>query len=273
MCTCAQTLEADVSGTSIRWSYDAVGGVLTLSGLDAVANYRRVLASVRYRNPGSLVPIPGRTPVVNVLTFSPGTRTLTVTLRDGAGGTAVAEATVTCVATARVGTPGRDPALPAAQDCSGNGTIVLDALTVWRCACGAIQHMRRALIALLRCDQGNEFCNCVLGFEGDLCEIPPCLGNGIFSAARASAGYDACTCFAVRQRCGCLRMLAHQRADARGSRCSRTRAQTAAWRAAATARRCRAAPAGATPAAAASTAASHAPAAARTASAPPPPRW
>jgi hypothetical protein len=126
----AQTLEADVSGTSIRWSYDAAGGVLTLSGLDAVANYRRVLASVRYRNPGSLVPIPGRTPVVNVLTFSPGTRTLTVTLSDGAGGTAVAEATVTCVATPRVGTPGRDPALPAAQDCSGNGTIVLDALTV-----------------------------------------------------------------------------------------------------------------------------------------------
>ncbi len=49
----------------------------------------------------------------------------------------------------------------------------------------------------------------MLGFEGDLCEIPPCLGNGVFSAARAIAGYDACTCFAVRQRCACLRARHH----------------------------------------------------------------
>jgi hypothetical protein len=126
----AQTLKANVSGTSITAAFNEITGVLELSGLDAVANYRRALASVRYRNPGALAPLPGRTPAVSVLTFTPGVRTLLVEVRDGAGGVARDNSTVECVATPRVVVPGRDPAAPPPPDCSGNGTLTLDPDTV-----------------------------------------------------------------------------------------------------------------------------------------------
>jgi hypothetical protein len=202
---CTQTLECNVSGTSITASFDTAAGVLSLSGLDATANYRRALASVRYRNPGALVPLPGRTPVINVLTFAPGVRMLLVVVRDGAGGTATDNSTVECIATPRVVVPGRDPSAPAPPDCNGNGTLTLDPDTVRAarvCARGCCARVARcadvrALAPHAR-SQGEASCECNLGYEGDQCEIPPCLGHGVFNAAKAQAGLQACTCFAVR---------------------------------------------------------------------------
>ena len=46
----AEVLSADTSDTVIQGSYDANVGMLTLAGSDSVANYQRVLRSVRYDN-------------------------------------------------------------------------------------------------------------------------------------------------------------------------------------------------------------------------------
>ena len=43
-------LTADSSGTSININFNSTSGVLTLSGIDSVANYQQVLRSVRFRN-------------------------------------------------------------------------------------------------------------------------------------------------------------------------------------------------------------------------------
>jgi hypothetical protein len=117
-----QTLEADVSGTSITATFNNVTGVLVIDGLDTIGHYRTVLASVRYRNAGFVT--------ATSFTFTSGVRTIMVQLRDGAGGVAVANATVTCVPEPRIGVVGRDPSLPAAPDCSGIGRLVIDPLTV-----------------------------------------------------------------------------------------------------------------------------------------------
>ena len=116
-----QQLQATVSGTSITATFNSTTGVLALDGLDSLEHYRTVLASVRYRNAGQLIP---------KFAFSGGVRTVVVQVRDGAGGVAVANATVTCVQEPRIGVSGRDPSLPAPADCSGNGKLVIDPLTV-----------------------------------------------------------------------------------------------------------------------------------------------
>ena len=46
----AESLAADVTGTSINATYDVGTGVLTLSGTDTVANYEQVLRTVTYNN-------------------------------------------------------------------------------------------------------------------------------------------------------------------------------------------------------------------------------
>lgn len=120
----SQLLQADVSGTSITATFNNVTGVLSIDGLDTISHYRSVLASVRYRNAGQLTP---------TFAFTGGVRTIMVQVRDGAGGVAVANATVTCVPEPRVGVRGRDPSLPAPPDCSGVGKLVIEPLTVrWR---------------------------------------------------------------------------------------------------------------------------------------------
>ena len=122
-----QQLQATVSGTSINATFINVNnatGVLMLEGLDSLEHYRTVLASVRYRNAGQLTP---------KFAFTGGVRTIVVQVRDGGvGGIAVANATVTCVEEQRIYVVGRDPAHPAPADCSGNGKLVIDPLTV-RC--------------------------------------------------------------------------------------------------------------------------------------------
>ena len=115
-----QQLQADVSGTSITAMFNSSSGVLTLEGLDSIEHYRRVLASVRYRNTGVLTP---------KFVFTGGVRTIVVKVRDGAGGAAVANATVTCVPEPRVGVTGRDPSFLAPAECSGNGKLRIKEIT------------------------------------------------------------------------------------------------------------------------------------------------
>ncbi len=43
-----ETLEADATGTNIQASYDAGSGTLRLSGVDTIANYEKVLRTVKY---------------------------------------------------------------------------------------------------------------------------------------------------------------------------------------------------------------------------------
>jgi hypothetical protein len=135
-----QTLEYDITGTSINAVFDSVAGVLTLSGLDTLESYRRVLASVRYRNGGIMLSLPGRTPPASVLNFTAGVRTLVVVVNDGAGGIVTASSTVECVPEARTGVAGRDPGLVPPQDCNGHGQLTLQPYTVRRaraCRSGA----------------------------------------------------------------------------------------------------------------------------------------
>ncbi|MBY0528057.1 MAG: glycoside hydrolase [Gemmataceae bacterium] len=46
----AESLDANVAGTGITKSYDAVSGILTLTGTDTLANYQMVLRTVAYHN-------------------------------------------------------------------------------------------------------------------------------------------------------------------------------------------------------------------------------
>ena len=46
----AEVLDANVGGTSIAKSYDSGTGILTLSGVDSIANYQQVLRTVTYNN-------------------------------------------------------------------------------------------------------------------------------------------------------------------------------------------------------------------------------
>ncbi len=46
----SETLEVDTTGTSIVANFDGARGVLTLSGVDSLAHYRQVLATLRYQN-------------------------------------------------------------------------------------------------------------------------------------------------------------------------------------------------------------------------------
>lgn len=131
-----------MSGTSINATFNNITGVLLLEGLDSLEHYRTVLASVRYRNAGQLTPR---------FAFTGGVRTLVVQVRDGAGGVAVANATVTCVPEPRIGVVGRDPSLPAPADCSGNGKLGIDPLTVrWQRT-----HARASSALTISCTQGR----------------------------------------------------------------------------------------------------------------------
>jgi len=117
-----QSLQADVSGTSINSTYNSSTGILSLKNFDNIKNYRSVLASVRYRNAGQLAPS---------LVFTRGVRTIVVNVSDSAGGFAVANASVTCEPEQRIYVVGRDPASLAPADCNnGNGTLVIAQLTV-----------------------------------------------------------------------------------------------------------------------------------------------
>ncbi len=133
--------------------------MLTLEGLDSVAHYARVLASVRYRNAGARA-------ADGSLQFSSGLRRINVTVFDGDGGSVTVAANVTCVAEPRTGVPGFDPNLPAPPPCSGAGTQSFDPLT------------------------GVASCTCSAGYEGDQCEIPPCLAHGVYNPLS-----DSCACF------------------------------------------------------------------------------
>ena len=132
-----------MSGTSINATFNSTTGVLLLEGLDSLEHYRTVLASVRYRNAGQLTPN---------FAFTAGVRTIMVQVRDGAGGVAVANATVTCLTEQRIYVVGRDPAYPAPEDCSGNGELVIDSLTV---RCRRMQVCAFSALTI-RCTQGRH---------------------------------------------------------------------------------------------------------------------
>ncbi len=78
-------LAADTTGTNIVASYDSGSGVLTLSGLDTVANYQQVLRTVTYNNTSDA---PNTT-----------TRTITVQADDGLLPSNVATSSISIVAT------------------------------------------------------------------------------------------------------------------------------------------------------------------------------
>ena len=153
-----QTLEVDTTGTSVSGTYQ--NGVLTLLGFDSYPNYAAVLASVRYRNPGT------RSLVDGSLQFTSGQRLVNITVYDGSGGNATAFAIIKCVSQNRTGTPGLDANLPAPVVCSGAGTQSFDPIT------------------------GEASCTCNPGNEGDNCEIPPCLLHGAYNYLSGT-----CSCY------------------------------------------------------------------------------
>lgn len=78
----AEVLAVDVTGTSITAAW--AGSTLTLSGVASLADYQQVLRTLTYNSSS-------QDPTV-------AARTVTVTVDDGAGGTAAAESTITLVA-------------------------------------------------------------------------------------------------------------------------------------------------------------------------------
>ncbi|MDP7014793.1 MAG: hypothetical protein QGG36_03240 [Pirellulaceae bacterium] len=81
----AETLDANVGGTSISKSYDSGTGVLTLSGSDTVANYQTVLRTVTYDNSSE--------------TPNTSDRTLQVVANDGSQDSAEVTTTISVVST------------------------------------------------------------------------------------------------------------------------------------------------------------------------------
>ena len=165
----AETLEADVAGTSVRAAFAA--GTLLLEGLDSVAQYARVLASVRYRNPGS------RDRVTGALVFTPGLRNVTFTVFDDGGASASVTSNVTCVAQPRTGVAGYDPNVAAPPPCGGHGAQSFDNQT------------------------GVAACACDSGYEGDQCEIPPCLAHGAYDPLQ-----QTCACYQPYSGANCSTM-------------------------------------------------------------------
>ena len=80
----AESLSANVSGTSITASYDSSTGTLTLSGTDTLANYQQVLRTISYTNSSD-----------NPDTSS---RLITVAASDGTGQSSVATTTISVTA-------------------------------------------------------------------------------------------------------------------------------------------------------------------------------
>ena len=69
----AELLSADISGvTNIKQSYNPVTGVMSLTGVDSIANYQRVLRTVTYDN---ILPEPDTTARVAEFTLTDGTST------------------------------------------------------------------------------------------------------------------------------------------------------------------------------------------------------
>ena len=150
-----ESLTADAAGTSINVTH--ANGTIHLSGQDVISNYVRVLSSVRYMNKGVIIDArPGSNPArfakSTKLQFTPGVRNISVEIVDDRGARAVAFALVEVLQTNRTGPPGVDPTIESIEFCSGQGY--------------------RLVV------EGEASCICEDGYEGDECEIVPCLGQG-----------------------------------------------------------------------------------------------
>ena len=75
-----EVLFADTSGTAITAAYDAVTGILSLTGVDSVANYEQVLRTITYVNNAALPSV--------------GARTIEVVANDGSDDSVTATTTV-----------------------------------------------------------------------------------------------------------------------------------------------------------------------------------
>ena len=107
----AEVLAADTSGTAIVASYDGATGILTLSGVDSVANYQQVLRTVTYHNVSEVT--------------DDTTRVITFVASDGSNSSAVATTTLTIDAT------NDQPfsTVPGAQSTAIDTDIVFDSAT------------------------------------------------------------------------------------------------------------------------------------------------
>jgi len=105
------TLDADVSATSIAKDYNAGAGVLTLSGADSVANYQAVLRTVTY--------------VSSSEDPTDTARTIEFVANDGASDSAAATATVTVNVTNDNPVPAANDALTVNEGATGTITNAL----------------------------------------------------------------------------------------------------------------------------------------------------
>jgi cyclophilin family peptidyl-prolyl cis-trans isomerase len=92
----SERILVDTTGTSITSAYNAGTGILSLSGSDTVANYQRVLRTLRYENTAT----------------TPNTvqRRIEITVNDGTATSAIAEVLLT------IGNANRTPTLEAIQN-------------------------------------------------------------------------------------------------------------------------------------------------------------
>ena len=190
-----ESLSVDTLGTSVKATYGP--GSATLVGYDTLENYLKVLKTLKYKNPGTIVDaFPGADSMRNEkstkLVFTGGVRDVEIAVTDDAGGSTVGVAHVHVGEVDRVGVPVEDPTMASLPFCSGAGS--LDPNDVEK----AVQQGR------------DPVCLCDAGFEGDKCEIPPCLGKGLLmpdDSCQCNAGYSGGNCSVVCSNHGAMRPL------------------------------------------------------------------
>ncbi|XRB05991.1 laminin-type egf-like protein [Pycnococcus provasolii] len=174
----AEELEVNNTGTSIGASF--ANGTLELTGSDLLSNYRKVLASIRYRHRGAFwdYPVPpgmdARLRPSSELKYTMGLRHISITIYDLMGGNVSAMSVVNVTTVKRVGDPFGDPTLPTPAFCNGRGEL--------------------DVFGILGKDP--NMCICDPGYEGYSCENHVCLDRGVYIPADPLAGIEAkCECF------------------------------------------------------------------------------
>ncbi|WP_197529037.1 beta strand repeat-containing protein [Aeoliella mucimassa] len=134
----AEVLAADTTGTSITASYDDTTGILSLTGVDTIANYQSVIASLSYQNTSE--------------DPTAGDRAIEVVVNDGVVDSLPATATVTVFAINDV----PDLTLPAPYDAPETPVEVTEFTTVSFTATGTdLDHTADELQFLIDSDDSG----------------------------------------------------------------------------------------------------------------------
>jgi len=186
-------VSADTSGTSISSSWSAADKRLTLSNFDSVANYCRVVGTVRYHNEGTEQNVDGTAysggelRTSTQLQFTPGRRSFKFTIVDSSGSGEQAYVYVDVEDSTRSGSALYDDLITDPPLCNGNGNRDVSSTV---CTCTTAEYSGDDCETHKCSERGqydfvNEVCACDTGFSGESCEIE-CDGRGTYNETSSS---------------------------------------------------------------------------------------